>query len=483
VSQYTAASESIEVSDGTPDRRMVRAELLGQHTHTTVFHIHVHIYRRDGKYIARGRYHGAAFGDTLGGDPLQAASRLRRLLTEVEEGTFLRPSEARRRPLKRGPIPRLDLRQLCAEYLVEVRRLRGKRTAETYLSRLAPALRFADTQVARRRWPLSMDMDREFAIALRAALFDTPVTRNGRAGGLPRPMSARQVQNVLTTLRGALAWASRPDVRKLPAEFVNPLGPDIVGHRPAKDPLRAVKLPLELRIRLVESMDAWQLCHLAPSLVLPMRPDEATGLLIADVDFGRRRLRFGTRFGGRDFNKGRQSFEVPFPAELGPVLLACVGGRVAGPLLRGRAVSHGLESPELNVAEAGEVEAVYEATMVAAARGTVLTEQDAKAVFRGLLRRMGGVSCDAMTREFGSLLRGLGVGQGVRFYDARAAITTEMNRAGVPDLELRYLTGHTPGDILNAYVTLDPDGALEPYFRDIRPLLRAIAERARLLLV
>ena len=62
------------------------------------------------------------------------------------------------------------------------------------------------------------------------------------------------------------------------------------------------------------------------------------------------------------------------------------------------------------------------------------------------------------------------------------AVRSAMNRAGVPDLELRYLTGHTPGDILNAYVTLDPDGAMGAYFQTIRPLLDVIAERARLLL-
>jgi hypothetical protein len=79
-------------------------------------------------------------------------------------------------------------------------------------------------------------------------------------------------------------------------------------------------------------------------------------------------------------------------------------------------------------------------------------------------------------------LRGLGIGQGVRFYDARAAVTTAMNRARVPELELRYLTGHAPGDILNAYLTLDPDGAMGAYFQTIRPLLDVIAERAHLLL-
>jgi integrase len=292
-------------------------------------------------------------------------------------------------------------------------------------------------------------------------------------------MSARQAHNVLTGLRGVLAWALRPDVRKLPAEFFNPLGPDVVGRRPAKDPLRAVKLPLGLRVRLVEAMDAWQLCHLAPSLVLPMRPDEATGLLVEDVDFGRLRLRFGTRFGDRDFNKGRRAFEVPFPPELVPIFRACAGGRSTGPLLRRRPVFEGRERPPISFNEAGDVGAAYGAALLAADRGTVLTEQDAKVVFRRLLGRAGGASPDQLAREFKGLLRALGSDPGVRFYDSRAAVTTDMNRAGVPEPELRYLTGHATDDVLNDYVAMDPDGAMARYFEGARPLLDALAGRTR----
>jgi integrase len=461
---------------------MVRAELLGQHSHMTLIGVRVNIYQRSGRYLARGRYRGEAFGETLGADISQASARLRRLLTEIEEGTFLRPTEARTRPLKQGSVPRLDLRRLCDGYLAEVRKRRGKRTTDSYLARLSPVLRFADTPSARRRWPLAMDLDRDFAIELRAALFSTPVTANGRAGSRPRPMSARQVYNVLSTLRSLLAWGLRPDVRKLPADFINPFSPDIVGHKPAKDPLRSVKLPIDHRIRLVESMDAWQLCHLAPSLVLPMRPEEATGLLIADVDLARRRLRFGTRLGGRDFTKGRQSFEIPFPVELIPLLTACKDQRVAGPLFRRRPVFEGREQPDLIVSEIGEIESAFEAELAAANPGTVQTEQDAKILFRGILRHLGSASPDGLSKEFGRLRRLVGLDEGVRLYDARAAVTTEMNRAGVPQLELRYLTGHATGDILNVYVCLDIDGSMTGYFDAIRPLLAAIEERAALVL-
>ena len=210
-------------------------------------------------------------------------------------------------------------------------------------------------------------------------------------------------------------------------------------------------------------MDAWQLCHLAPSLVLPMRPDEATGLLIADVGLDRRRLRFGTRFGDRDFTKGRRTFEVPFPSELVPLLRAAVGTRAAGPLLRKRAIFEGRERPAVDIVAPGDVEAIYEADLLAGEGGEwVTSEQDTKVVLRRVLRRAGGVSTDDLSREFGKVLRRLETDPGVRFYDARSAVTTDMNRAGVPELELRYLTGHTTGDILNEYVTLDPKGAWPP---------------------
>src|SRR5262249_12411759 len=153
-------------------------------------------------------------------------------------------------------------------------------------------------------------------------------TPNGRPGASPRPMSGRQVHNVLGTLRRALTWAKRPEVHLLSAGFVNPLTPDIVGRKPTKDPLRPSKVPLERRVALIEIMDLWQLCHLAPLLVLPLRPDEYTALLISDVDFSRRILHFRTRLGGRDFNKARQSFILPFPKALVPLFKTCIGDRV-----------------------------------------------------------------------------------------------------------------------------------------------------------
>ena len=65
-----------------PPRRMVRAVLAGSHSHATASGINVHIYRRDGKYLARGRYQRRLFGATLGSSEKAAVVRLRQLLVD-----------------------------------------------------------------------------------------------------------------------------------------------------------------------------------------------------------------------------------------------------------------------------------------------------------------------------------------------------------------------------------------------------------------
>ena len=55
---------------------MVRAELMGSHTHRTLDGIQVHVWQRRGKYLARGRYQGQAFGETLGDNVAEATARL-----------------------------------------------------------------------------------------------------------------------------------------------------------------------------------------------------------------------------------------------------------------------------------------------------------------------------------------------------------------------------------------------------------------------
>jgi len=456
---------------------MVRAELMGGHTHETLGGPRVHIWLRSGSFLARGRHEGRAFGETLGGDKAGATARLRQILNEIENGSFVRPSEANRRVLKKSKSARLDLRQILGEFLAEKQQARGKQTAETYRSRLMPVLDFAELPPHRRRWPLAMDVDRDFVVELRSFLMNYRTTRNGRIGGTPKTLSVRQVQNVLECLRAAMAWARRGDVRKLPAEWANPLTQELIGTPPGKDPLREDKLPPDIRARLVASMDRWQLCHLALSLVLPLRPEEAAGLLIGDVDFEKSWLEIGTRLGGGDFTKGRSSFKLPFPDELGPLLRACIGGRAEGPLLRARQAFEGGRRPKA-IAARQDLVRLYERKLLEARPGSIQAEQDRKQVFRRLLRELGGVSADRMASEFKKLVAAIGVSNGATLYTLRSSVTTAMKDANLPHLEMRYLTSHSTDDILNQYASLDPVRAMCQYFGTIRPLLAAIAGRA-----
>jgi hypothetical protein len=189
------------------DRRMTRAELLGSHSHGTLCGPRVHVWRRAGRYLARGRHEGRPFGENLGADPVAAAAHLRQLLTAIEDGSYVRPSEARKRPLGSGRVRRLTLRQLVNEFLAEKRKGRGLQTAGDYKSRLLPVLAFAEQAPNRKRWPLALDIDGDFAASLRSFLFQYRTSRNGRPGGKPKPLSERQVVNVLECLRTMLGWA------------------------------------------------------------------------------------------------------------------------------------------------------------------------------------------------------------------------------------------------------------------------------------
>ena len=74
---------------GQAQRSMVGTTLMGSHTHTTITGVEVHVWQRGGKYLARGRYQGQPFGETLRGDVLAATARLRQLLTSTVREVFL----------------------------------------------------------------------------------------------------------------------------------------------------------------------------------------------------------------------------------------------------------------------------------------------------------------------------------------------------------------------------------------------------------
>jgi hypothetical protein len=275
------------------------------------------------------------------------------------------------------------------------------------------------------------------------------------------------------------SWARRPEVHELPSTFGNPFTEDLVGFRPTKDPLRPVVFPQKLRIELVGSMDRWQLSHLGIALVLPLRPEDYAGLLISEVDLSERLLHFGTRFDGWDFNKGRQSFRVPFPPELEALLRYCVAGRQAGPLLRQRTIVDGRRHPKLLVDSREQFDAYFARVMGAAKLGEIQTQQDGKQRIRRMLQSMGGVSPDSLAKEFNQILANVQVPPKARFYDLRGSVTTDLKDAHVDPLLQKYVTGHSLDvDILSRYVSLRLQEDMQPYFRHIQPLLDAISRRS-----
>jgi len=455
---------------------MRQGELLGGHAHETTSGKTVYVWRRGKSYLARGRWNGRYFGETLGNDTATAARNLRRLLNAVEDGAYRPPSEARARQLSDDPVPRLTFRQLADEFLTAKRKQVGVQTAADYRARLNPLLAFAELPPTRKKWPLAADIDTEFVTDARAYLYAYRTTRNGRAGGQPRPLSPRQIVNVMETLRAMLAWGGDPRNNKLPPGWVNPVTHGLVGTPPAKDPFRRDPLPVEVRARLVGLMDRWQICTLAPSLILPMRPDEAVGLLIQDVDFDHQELLFGVNLGDVNFTKKKVSFRLPFPDELRPILIAGIGDRGGGPLLRSRRAFD--TNAQGVVASLEELKALFAERLLAAKPRTVQTDHDRKVLFRRLLRDLRGVTEDAMNREFKSLLAAAGVGTGATLYTLRSSVTTSMSTgAKLAHLELTYLTSHSTKDILNRYTSLDVHGEMRRYFDHIRPLLEAVKAR------
>jgi integrase len=314
-------------------------------------------------------------------------------------------------------------------------------------------------------------------VELRAFLNRCSTTRNGRPGGQPKRYSVRQIRNILECLRSVLAWARRAEVRKLPADWIQPLSDELIPAGPQKDPLRGDPVPLESRIALVGITDAWQLCHLALSLTLPLRPEEAVGLLISDVDLDRNCLKIGSRLQGDDFTKGGTSFILPFPQEVRQVLGTCIGGRAEGPLLRSRRAFEGSRRVP-PVTSFQELEGKYRDRLARAPVDGVITEQDRKDVFRRLLRELGGASTDRLAAEFKTLASAVGLGREISMRSLRHATTTGLKKAKLSHLELRYLTSHSTADILNEYTGLDLVQEMERYFDSVRPLLLVMRQRA-----
>lgn len=462
--------------DRKPRRQMIAAELMGSHTHEAADGVRVTISQRGQQYIARGRWAGRQFGKTLGADPMKATVELRRLLVDIESGAFVPPSESRNRLLPRKVIPRLTLRELCDAFLAEKRPLRGLGTSTTYLSRLRPILDFAERQENLRKWKLARDLDRHFVMGLREFLMQRTTTPNGRAGATLRKMSLRQVQNCLETLRMALAWGLKAEVRKLPPEFIQPVTPEIIGGKLPKDPLRLVLIPLEKRNELLLKMDRWQLQTLSALTILPLRFEDLARALISDVDFERRTLRLGSHLGGNDFSKGKVDVTMPLPDELVKLFQICAGNRKEGPLFLSR---QAIDTPGRfrTSWESQEEQTRHFEERLQQTSHPIHSQQDRKALYCQVMQKeFGAVSSDRISRELKVLFHKTGL-ERVRPYDIRSAVTTEMSRSGMSHLEMTYLTEHTVKDIMNSYTTLDPVTAMQLYFTRIEELLLVLRQR------
>jgi integrase len=450
---------------------------MGGHTHYSESGVAVHVAQRDGTYLARGSFDSRRFGITLGSDRRLAEAKLREVLHDLDSGTFVTPSDARRRPLRKRCIARIDLRHVMGEYLDDVRKLNGATTSTTYKSRLMPVLEFAEIAEHRKKWKYAVDLDRSFAVALRGFLFQRHCAANGRPTGPQRPVSSATVRHQLECLRSMLHWAARQDVALLPCGFPNPLTADIVGQPPKKDPLREDKMPMELRTSLVSRMDFEQLKILALPFVLPLRPSEFTGLLVSDVDFERNCFRVGTRLGGDDGTKERTSFVMPFPEEFRSFVAGLIEKRNEGPLLRCPKARTRRDLPTLSSHD--DLVDLFRARLANCPSDSVLTEQDRKREFRTMLVELGGVSERTLARTFDRLMIKSGSMNKSPLKTLRHANTQGMKASGMPHLELVYLTSHAVNSIMNEYTPLDPFATMRKYFESIKPLIEFVMKRGR----
>ena len=465
-------------------RPMRRAELMGGHTHETQNAVRIQIWMRDEKFLARGRHHREPLFRTLGSDEASASAELRKLMAEVENDTFLRPSDPLAKLRRQKPcVTPLSIVELATEFIAERRRTKGKGTATRYANWLAHVGAFAEQPRVKRQYPHAYGVNREFFVELKIFLGRRPVSPNGKAGAKRRLMAESTIRKTIEALRGMLLWACSASVRRLPADFLLPETSDILGKPKRKNPVRKVVFNLERRRRLVLISDAYQLSTLSLQYIVPLRPEQLAGLLIQEIDWAERVLSFGTRFDGRDFTKGRTDFCIPYPVELEPVLRAAVGRRCDGPVFLTRDVFIRRKRPAIETADLGDMKRAVEAALEDAPSDQLLTDNDAKAICRETFARAGGVTTDGLSREFGKLIGPAGIDGDVCYYDLRGSVVSEMARVGVPTPYLRYVMGHeqTFGGTIDAYASLNMESIRESMQRHwdfCAELLAAIAKRA-----
>ena len=230
--------------------------------------------------------------------------------------------------------------------------------------------------------------------------------------------------------------------------------------------------------------DAFQLVTFAPQYILPLRPEQLTGLLIRDVDWENHVLIFGTRFDEHDRTKGQTSFRVPFPAKWEPVIRAAVRERSAGPLYVERNIFEGDQQPKLTCRNRTDLDDALHAALEAGAARGPLPAGDAKDICRNVIHQAGGITPDALQRDFMKLANVAGLDGNFRYYDLRGSIVTEMERVAVPTHIQRYIMGQQvldPGT-LDPYRSLTIEGlreAVQPHWDFCRELIDGVLDRGR----
>lgn len=457
---------------------MIRAELMGKHSFPCGDGKQIHIFEREGRYIARGRIDGSAFGETLGSDPDAAEKRLLAMLAELNNGTYRPPSHVGRKQKKRVATGKVSIQELIDAYIGDVRRRKGKRTAARYRNWLNHLIAYIQRPDVARRYPNAIHLDRDFVMDFIAFLNQRYVPRNGREAAKLAPMSRKGIREILDRFRALLVFAKKPDVNLLPVDFNIPVSRDLLPAVGSRDPLTRAALTLEARIQLVGRMDAWQLTHIAPSLVFPCRPEEMAGLLIEEIDWINQSIRFGDRFDGCDFTKGHQSWTLPVPREIMTLLCHAAGFRFTGPVLQSRRFYEHRAVSKIKLVVSGHFK---DEVLKALQKARPETPQDAKVIVHKILRKCGGVSTDELRKEFKRACRAAGLGDKVTFYKCREAVTSDYETINMPMLQRRYVTGHSGSDILNTYTTFQWEqlkSELAKHWTYIEPLLAAISRRA-----
>ena len=189
-------------------------------------------------------------------------------------------------------------------------------------------------------------------------------------------------------------------------------------------------------------------------------------------------MRLRTRFDGADFSKEKTNLLLPLPEELMPVLNTCAGDRFEGLLLRRRAIWDWSKLAKEYVIDRAHFKVCLQERLVS--QGSQVTSaNDRKKITRSILRDLGGIDTNQLAKEFKHQIK-TSAGINTPLYQMRHAVSTDMSRAGIRLLELRYLTGHSVRkEIMDEYVALEPQKEMQKYFNFAAPLLKAIEKRGQ----